>query len=454
MIAVMRIIRLAVFRQRGKSMKEDLPSDDVTGGTPDPLRRTLLQAALGLGALGFGSAKAAAQASIVPSIGVDLPPANEAVSAFRVAIASDAIEDLRRRLAMTRWPEQETVNDWSQGVPLARARALIDYWRDGYDMARLERRLNAFPQFRTSVDGLGIHFLHVRSKHTNALPIVLTHGWPGSVIEFLEVIGPLTDPEAHGGRAEDAFHVVIPSLPGYGFSDKPRQAGWNLPRIANAWSALMKRLGYDRWVAQGGDWGAGVATWLGKQQAEGLAAIHLNFPILFPPPIEGEPTAEEKAAIAQPVAFDSTMSGYSKIQATRPQTLGYGLVDSPAGQAAWIYEKFGDWTDSNRNPESVLSRDAMLDNIMLYWLTATAASSARLYAESFPIHATRQVVDIPVGVSLFAGDIFLPPRIWGERTYSKLFYWNRVPRGGHFAAFEQPALFTSELRACFAGIRT
>jgi epoxide hydrolase len=252
----------------------------------------------------------------------------------------------------------------------------------------------------------------------------------------------------------DGWGNLVPSLPGYGFSDKPRQAGWNLPRIANAWSALMKRLGYDRWVAQGGDWGAGVATWLGKQKAEGLAAIHLNLPILFPPPIEGEPTAEEKAAIAQLVAFDGTMSGYSKIQATRPQTLGYGLVDSPAGQAAWIYEKFGDWTDSNRKPESVLSRDAMLDNIMLYWLTETAASAARLYAESFPIHATRQVVDIPVGISLFAGDTFLPPRIWGERTYSKLFYWNRVPRGGHFAAFEQPALFTSELRACFAGIRT
>src|SRR5471032_1452968 len=211
----MRIVRLGVFCQRGKSMKQDVPSDDVTGGTPDPLRRTLLQAGLGLGGLGLGSAKAAAaQASIAQPGGLVLPPASAAVSAFRVAIAADAIEDLRRRLAMTRWPEQETVNDWSQGVPLARARALIDYWRDGYDMARLARRLNAFPQFRTAIDGLGIHFLHVRSRHTNALPLLLTHGWPGSVIEFLDVIGPLTDPEAHGGRAEDAFHVVIPSLPG------------------------------------------------------------------------------------------------------------------------------------------------------------------------------------------------------------------------------------------------
>jgi len=434
-------------------MKDDLPSADATGGTPDPLRRTLLQAGLGLGALGFGSAKAAAPAAIVPSIGVDLPPATEAVSAFRVAIASDAIEDLRRRLAMTRWPEQETVNDWSQGVPLARARALIDYWRDSYDMGRLERRLNAFAQFRTSVDGLGIHFLHVRSKHTNALPIILTHGWPGSVIEFLDVIGPLTDPEAHGGRAEDAFHVVIPSLPGYGFSDKPTQTGWNVPRIATAWSTLMKRLGYDRWVAQGGDWGAHVTTWLGKQQPEGLVAIHLNLPTLSPPPLEGEPTAEEKAAIVQLRAFGSTMSAYGSIQRTRPQTLGYGLVDSPVGQATWIYEKFAEWSDSNRNPESVLSRDAMLDDIMLYWLTATAASAARLYAESAD-HTGRQVVDIPVGVSVFPGEIYQPPRIWGERTYPKLFYWNRVARGGHFAAFEQPALFTAELRACFAHIRT
>jgi len=435
-------------------MKEDLPSGDATGATPDPFRRTLMQAALGVGALGFGSARAAAQASTVLPIGIDLPAASEAVSSFRVAIASDAIEDLRRRLAMTRWPEHETVNDWSQGVPLARARSLIDYWRDGYDVSRLERRFNLFPQFRTSIDGLGIHFLHVRSKHTNALPILLTHGWPGSVIEFLDVIGPLTDPEAHGGRAEDAFHVVIPSLPGYGFSDKPAKTGWNIPRIAQAWSALMKRLGYGRWVAQGGDWGAYVTTWLGTQHAEGLAAIHLNLPALSPPPVKGEPSAEEKAAIAQLAAFGRTEVDFASIQATRPQTLGYGLVDSPAGQAMWIYEKFGDWTDSKQNPESVLSRDAMLDNIMLYWLTATAASAARLYAESFPIHITRQVVDIPVGVSLFAREIYLPPRIWGERTYPKLFYWNRVPKGGHFAAFEQPALFTAELRACFAGMRT
>ncbi|WP_010164547.1 epoxide hydrolase family protein [Sphingomonas sp. PAMC 26617] len=444
---------LAVFRKQDGSMKEGLPSDEVTGRTSPP-RRAVLQAGLGLGALGYASGKAAAHLSIAGSIGVDLPPATEAVRAFRVAIASAAIEDLRRRLAMTRWPERETVADGSQGVQLERAQALVDYWRDGYDMGRLERRLNAFPQFRTALDGLGIHFLHVRSKHANALPILLTHGWPGSVVEFLDVIGPLTDPEAHGGRAEDAFHVVIPSLPGYGFSDKPERTGWDVPRIATAWSTLMKRLGYHRWVAQGGDWGAHVTTWLGVQKPEGLAAIHLNLPTLSPPPLEGAPGDEEKAAIAELKAFFRTMTGYGSIQETRPQTLGYGLVDSPVGQAMWIYEKFTDWTDSNRNPESVISRDAMLDDIMLYWVTATAASSARLYAEDAGEQTSRHVVEIPVGVSIFPGEIYRPPRIWGERTYSKLFYWNRVSKGGHFAAFEQPALFTAELRACFARIRT
>ena len=422
--------------------------------TPDPVRRTMLRASLGLGTLTLGSASAAGKALIAPSIGSDLPPCSEAVSAFRIAIAPAAIIDLRQRLAMTRWPERETVSDGSQGVELARAQALVEYWRDSYDMGRLERRLNAFPNFRTSIDGLGFHFLHVRSRHANALPIILTHGWPGSVIEFLDVIGPLTDPEAHGGRAEDAFHVVIPSLPGYGFSDKPKQTGWDVPRIATAWSTLMRRLGYTRWVAQGGDWGAHVTTWLGVQQPQGLAAIHLNLPTLSPPPLEGEPNADERAAIDELKAFFRTMAGYGSIQETRPQTLGYGLVDSPAGQAMWIYEKFTDWTDSHRNPGAVISRDAMLDDIMLYWLTATGASSARLYAEDAGEQTARQVVNIPVGVSIFPGEIYRPPRIWGERTYPKLFYWNQAPRGGHFAAFEQPALFAAELRACFASMRS
>jgi epoxide hydrolase len=372
---------------------------------------------------------------------------------FRVAFPQEALDDLKHRLAAARWPEKETVGDWSQGVPIVKLRALVDYWKDGYDLSRLERRLNALPQYRTEIDGLGIHFLHVRSKHANALPMILTHGWPGSVVEFLEVIRPLTDPEAHGGKAQDAFHVVIPSLPGYGFSDKPREKGWGLPRIAKAWGVLMQRLGYKRWVAQGGDWGAGVATWLAKQHADGLAAIHLNLPILFPPPVEGEPNAAERAAIGQLITFDTKNSAYAKVQTTRPQTIGYGLLDSPVGQAAWIYEKFGEWTQSNFEPEQVLSRDAMLDNITLYWLTGTAASSARLYAESFVTDATRQILDIPVGVSLFPGEPFQPPKLWAERTYSKLFYWNVAPKGGHFAAFEQPELFTAELRACFAKLR-
>jgi pimeloyl-ACP methyl ester carboxylesterase len=318
---------------------------------------------------------------------------------------------------------------------------------------RLERPLNAYPQFRTEIDGLGIHFLHVRSPHEHARPIILTHGWPGSIVEFLNVIGPLTEPTRHGGQPEDAFHVVLPSLPGFGFSDKPSESGWGLPRIARAWSVLMRRLGYTDYLAQGGDWGAGVTTWMAKQHVGGLAAIHLNLPILFPPPVEGEPNQAEKATIAQLVAFNDKKSGYAKIQSTRPQTIGYALADSPAGQAAWIYEKLGEWTDSNYEPEREISRDEMLDNISLYWLTNTAASSARLYYESFATDFSTQRLDLPVAVSIFPGELFLPPRLWGERVYSRLFYWNEAAHGGHFAAFEQPAVFVEELRAAFKSRR-
>jgi len=372
---------------------------------------------------------------------------------FKVEVPQAALEDLRQRLGMTRWPERETVSDWSQGVPLDKMQALVSYWAQGYDWRAAEARLNAFPQFRTQIDGLGIHFLHVRSKHENALPIILTHGWPGSVFEFLKVIGPLVDPTAHGGKAEDAFHVVVPSLPGYGFSDKPSQPGWGLPRIAKAWAELMKRLGYTHWVAQGGDWGAGVATWLAKQHADGLAGIHLNFPILLPPPIEGEPNAEEQASIAQIIAFDTRNAGYAKLLGTRPQTAGYGLQDSPVGLAAWIYEKIAEWTQSNWQPETVLTRDEILDDITLYWLTGTATSSSRLYAESFFTDVTTQKLDIPVAVSVFPGELIRPLKLWGERVYSNLIYWNEVARGGHFAAFEQPDLFVKELRACFGKMR-
>jgi epoxide hydrolase len=384
-----------------------------------------------------------------------LPAATKDVTPFKVHVTQAALDDLKQRLANIRWPNKEPVTEWSQGVPLGKAQAFVEYWRTGYDWRRVESTLNALPQFRTQIDGLGIYFIHVRSKHENALPIILTHGWPGSIIEFLQVTGPLTDPTAHGGKADEAFHVVIPSLPGFGFSDKPTEAGWRLPRIANAWAALMARLGYSRYVAQGGDWGAGVTSWMAKQRELGLAAIHLNLPILFPPPPPppGGYTAAEQGALAQLVKYGSDGSAYASIQGTRPQTLGYGLADSAVGQAMWIYEKFQAWSDNKGDPAEAISVDHMLDDITLYWLTDTAASSARLYYESFAKEFVRTPLDLPVAVSIFKGDLFTPPKVWGDQTYSKLFYWNEVAKGGHFAALEQPELFVAELRKCFAQVR-
>jgi pimeloyl-ACP methyl ester carboxylesterase len=411
-------------------------------------RRRFLQASVGLGpALAFsgadiGRAEAASDGT---------SPAT-AITPFKLEIPESVLKDLKRRLQATRWPEREPVIDWSQGAPLARVQALVDYWRTKYDWRRCEATLNRLGQFKTPIDGVGIHFLHVRSRHANALPLILTHGWPGSVVEFLKVIGPLTDPTAHGRAAEDAFHLVVPSLPGYGFSDKPTVTGWGAPRIAQAWAALMQRLGYKRYVAQGGDWGAAVTTHMAQQRPAGLLGIHLNMPLLSPPG-EGEPNAAEKAALDQMRRYDTQLSGYARIQSTRPQTLGYSLADSPAGLAAWIYEKFAEWTDSQQNPESVLTYDEMLDNIMLYWLPGTGASSARLYWESFGRLAGPRKVDLPVGCSIFPGEIVRPPRGWAERTYSNLIYWNELARGGHFAAFEQPQLFVDELRACFRKLR-
>jgi pimeloyl-ACP methyl ester carboxylesterase len=376
-----------------------------------------------------------------------------AIEPFRVAVPQAALDDLQARLALTRWPDGETFSDWTQGVPLSQAKALIAYWQSDYDWRVFEDRLNAYPQFHTKVDGLGIHFIHVRSRHEGALPLLLTHGWPGSIAEFLDVIGPLTDPTEHGGSPQDAFHVVIPSLPGYGFSDKPTEAGWNLPRIARAWDTLMGRLGYERYVAQGGDWGAGVATWMARQKPAALAGIHLNLPLIFPPPPPGPDgyDAQEELALQQLAGFGADGAGYAELQRTRPQTLGYGLADSPVGQAAWIYEKMHSWSDGRNGP--AFSFDTVLDEVSLYWLTNSAASSARLYHESFGTHFVRTELDIPVGVSIFEGEGFLPPRSWGEKTYSQLMYWNVVPVGGHFAALEQPALFVEELRACFRRLR-
>jgi pimeloyl-ACP methyl ester carboxylesterase len=378
------------------------------------------------------------------------------VAPFNYRAPQSALDDLKRRLSQTRWPERETVKDWSQGVPLAKLRALVEYWRTGYDWRRFEAKLNAFAQYRTKIDGLNIHFLHVRSRHANALPIIITHGWPGSVIEFFKIIDPLTNPTAHGGRAEDAFHVIAPSLPGFAFSDKPAERGWNSARIARAWSELMRRLGYTRYVAQGGDWGSVVTTMLAQQRPAGLAGIHLNMPVVFPDPLPttGLSAAEERAVDAFR-RFQTDGFGYFLQQSTRPQTVGYALADSPVGQAAWIYEKFHAWTDNNGDPESALPRDEILDNITLYWLTDSAASSARIYFEHAGIvnKGNNGRVDLPVGCSIFPREIVPAPRSWAERFFPKLIHWNELDRGGHFAAFEQPALFTKELRDCFRSLR-
>uniref|UniRef100_B0T979 Epoxide hydrolase domain protein n=1 Tax=Caulobacter sp. (strain K31) TaxID=366602 RepID=B0T979_CAUSK len=420
---------------------------DLSGAlnAPKPTRRRLLTSAAGLTVLATATHGVQALAA----------PATEAVAPFKVQVDPDVIADLRRRLTATRWPDAGGAVDWSQGVPLAKAKALTEYWRTTYDMTRLERRLNAFPQFRTAIDGLGVHFIHVKSKHADAMPMILTHGWPGSVIEFLDVIDLLTDPTAHGGSAEDAFHVVIPSLPGYGFSDKPAVLGWGLPKIAKAWDTLMKRLGYGRYVAQGGDLGAGVASWMSKQAPQGLAAIHLNLPILFPPPPPGPSgySAEEQAAVSQLVRYGSDLSAYAAIQGTRPQTLGYGLADSPVGQAMWIYEKFQAWSDNKGDPADAIAVDKMLDDIMLYWVTDTAASAARLYKESFFTDFARFELTGPVAVTIFKGDIFTPPKSWGEQTYKGLAYWSEQDKGGHFAALEQPRAFAEEVRKAFKPYR-
>lgn len=313
--------------------------------------------------------------------------------------------------------------------------------------------MNTWPQFTTCIDGLNIHFLHVRSRHPDAMPLILSHGWPGSVIEFLKVIGPLTDPVAHGSDASDAFHLVIPSLPGFGFSAKPEASGWTVERIARAWDVLMTRLGYAHYVAQGGDWGAVITTLLGAMRPQGLAGIHLNLPLVLPKVIP-ENLSEGEAAMLEAVStYQRWGAGYSTQQMTRPQTLGYGLADSPVGQAAWIYEKYAEWSDCDGEPENVFSLDEMLDNIMLYWLPNTAASSARLYWESFHDVFHARQLDIPVGCSIFPKDIYAAPRSWAEQCMSQLIYWNEVGEGGHFAAFERPGLFVEEVRACFRVLR-
>jgi pimeloyl-ACP methyl ester carboxylesterase len=371
---------------------------------------------------------------------------------FRIEVSEADIRDLASRLARARWPERETVTDWSQGVPLEYLKDLCRHWAESYDWRQREAHLNAFPQFRTEIDGLGIHFLHVRSPVADALPLVMTHGWPGSVVEFLEVIGPLTDPVAHGGDAADAFHVVCPSLPGYGFSDKPSATGWGVERTAAAWMQLMARLGYDRYGAQGGDWGSAVTSHLATVDPSHVVGIHLNMLTVGPGRDPGELTEAEAAALESLRHHEQWGTGYSKEQSTRPQTVGYALVDSPVGQCAWILEKFWDWTDTDGDPVDVLGADRILDNVMLYWLTGSGASSARLYWESFRGLRPGNVA-APTGVSIFPKEIFRPSRRWAERRYTNIVHWDELSRGGHFAAFEQPALFVEQLRTFFRLVR-
>ena len=385
---------------------------------------------------------------------------SDEVTRFRIDAPEGELEDLRARLRHTRWPEPETVDDWSQGVPLEYLQDLCAYWASDYDWRLIEARLNALPQFRTEIDGLGIHFLHVRSLHPGALPLVITHGWPGSVIEFLEVIGPLTDPGAHGGDAADAFHLVCPSLPGYGFSDKPTRPGWGVDRIAAAWAVLMARLGYERYGAQGSDWGTSIGASLAQRDPDHVAGIHLTPPLAPPDPATlDDPTERERAALASLEYSAAWDSGYSLEHATRPQTIGYALVDSPAALCAWIVEKMWAWSDNDGHLENVLTRDAVLDNLMLYWLPRTGASSARLYWQSM-----RQVnewisgvvtdtVAAPTGCSIFPRELQRPSRRWAEKRFVDIRYWNEPARGGHFAAFEQPQLFVDEVRAFFRLVR-
>ena len=378
---------------------------------------------------------------------------NPSVSPFRIVASDEQLADLKRRLGATRWPDKEPVEDWSQGLPLAYARELCRYWADGYDWRTREARLNRFDQFTTPIDGVDIHFIHQRSPHANALPLLVSHGWPGSVAEFHKIIEPLTDPTRFGGAAGDAFHLVCPSLPGYGFSGKPTATGWSVERIGRAWNVLMQRLGYAHYVAQGGDWGSMVTTAVGLQCAGPCLGIHLTMPIVVPDPATmTELTAQEKAMLAGLKKYRAEGSAYARQQGTRPQTLGYALADSPAGQAAWIVEKYQAWMDCDGHPENVLSRDELLDQVMLYWLPNAATSSARLYWESFA-RVNREPLTLPVGISQFPREIFRCSRRWAEQRFKNLIHFREFDKGGHFAALERPVVLVDEIRSCFRPLR-
>ncbi|RWC29899.1 MAG: epoxide hydrolase [Mesorhizobium sp.] len=414
-------------------------------------RREILVATAAAGAVGLlpGTLNAAATSS--------------SIRPFTVNIPLEEIDELRRRIMATRWPDQETVADRSQGVQLARLQEIVRYWGTKYDWRKAEARLNALPQFMTEIDGIDIHFLHIRSKHTNALPLIMTHGWPGSVFELLQTVGPLTDPTQHGGRPEDAFDLVLPSMPGYGFSGKPRGVGWNPDRIASAWAELMQRLGYDHYVAQGGDWGAPVSSAMARQAPTGLLGIHINLPATIPAdvaavlaaggPAPASLTEKEAVAFGSLETFYKNYRAYAAMMGTRPQAIGYALTDSPAGLAGWMYDY------NNGEPERLLSKDEMLDDVTLYWLTNSATSAARLYWETMgqsvllaPAQKTSDI-SLPVAISVFPEEVYRAPETWARRAYRNLIYFNEANKGGHFAAWEEPELFSAELRAAFRSLR-
>jgi pimeloyl-ACP methyl ester carboxylesterase len=396
---------------------------------------------------------------------------DRSIRPFKVQIPQGALDDLRRRIAATRWPDKETVDDSSQGAQLAKLQGLIRYWGTDYDWRKIEAKLNGLPQFITTIDGVDIHFIHVRSRHKNALAVIITHGWPGSVIEQLKVIGPLTDPTAHGGSAEDAFDVVIPSLPGYGFSGKPTVTGWDPDHIARAWAELMKRLGYTRYVAQGGDWGTPISSAMARQGAAGLLGIHINLPATVPPevaaalggaaPLPANLTDKERAVVEALMASGKQGNlAYFTMLTARPQTVGYGATDSPAGLAAWVlvHPGFAQWT-YGADPAKSPTKDDVLDDITLYWLTNTAASAGRLYWEngargSVIVAAAQKTseISLPVAITVFPEDVYRPPETWARRAYRNLIYFHEVDKGGHFAAWEQPELFSAELRAAFKSL--
>ncbi len=377
------------------------------------------------------------------------------IKPFKIKISDEELEDLNKRLIATRWPEKETVKDWSQGVPLSYIKEICNYWINEYDWRSREEYYNTFTQFITDVDGIDIHFIHIKSPHKEAKPLIISHGWPGSIVEFHKIINPLIDPVSHGGKAEDAFHLVCPTLPGYGFSGKPSQPGTGVEKIAELWDLLMNKIGYNEYFAQGGDWGSAITIAIGKQNRGNCKGIHINMP--FAPPTKEaieNPNDRDKLAFEGLNYYQEWGSGYSKQQSTRPQTLGYGLVDSPIGQASWIIEKFYEWTDCEGHPENVLTKEELLDNVMFYWLTKSAISSARLYWESFGSFGgnPEEKLILPTGCSIFPKEISRTPRSWAEQVYSNIVYWNELDKGGHFAAFEQPEVFINEIRNCFKAI--